>query len=604
MRDIIRVAVSTKRLVELAAARGVAGLKKKWLHNCFWSLVFASSLCISVVAQNAPAQSGQGQNQSSPASSGSEPADSSSTNALAKPVSQAQKQRNAKALKHELSNSYKRWLNEDVVYIITPEELAAFKQLSNDEEREQFIEQFWLRRDPTPDTPENEFREEHYRRIAYANENFPAGKPGWMTDRGRIYIIWGPPDSIDLHPAGGYYERPMEEGGGDTSTFPFEDWHYRHLEGLGDDITLEFVDPCMCNDYHLTFDANEKDALLHTPGAGNTDYENMGLANRNDRMNPFSANPGPLQGMQNAKIFDKVSMVARVQAPPPVKFKDLEEVVTHKITANLMPFDARADFVKVTDDTVLVPITVDIKNKDITFVEKDGIQRGAVNLFGRVTGLTGRVAQTFEDTVQVDVPTDLLEKTVSHSSLYWKAVPLRAGRYRVDLVVKDVNSDRTGTWSRGILVPEYTDDKLASSSLILADHLERTPTKDVGAGSFVIGQTKLLYPRLNAPDGKPPSFNRDQRLSFWMQVYNLQTDEKTKKPSAVINYEIVNVNNNQRVMQDSESSEKKGYVGDQVTLEKTVVLNNIPPGLYKLTIKVEDNLSKQQIEPSVQFIVQ
>jgi GWxTD domain-containing protein len=514
------------------------------------------------------------------------------------------KQKHNKALKHELSQTYKRWLNQDVVYIITPEELSAFKQLTNDEERDQFIEQFWLRRDPTPDTPENEFREEHYRRIAAANEKFPAGKEGWRTDRGRIYIIWGPPDSIDAHPTGGYYERPMEEGGGDTSTFPFEDWHYRHLEGVGDDITLEFVDPCICNDYHLTYDANEKDALLHTPTAGNTDYENMGLASRTDRMSPFSANPGPLQGMQNAKIFDKMNTLARVQAPPPVKFKDLDEVVTHKISLNLMPFEARADFVKVTGDTVLVPVTLELRNKDITFAQKDGIERGAVNIYGRVTSLTGKVAQTFEDTVQVDVPQDLLEKTVNHSSLYWKAIPLRAGRYRLDLVVKDVNSDRAGTWSRGIVVPEYTDDKLASSSLILADRLERTATKDAGSGNFVIGQTKLVYPKLDTLEGQPPSFHHDQRLSFWMQVYNLQTDEKTKKPSATFQYEIVNMNNHQRVLQDAESTEKKGDVGEQVTLEKTIVLNNIPPGLYKLTIKVEDNLSKQQIEPSINFVVQ
>ena len=170
--------------------------------------------------------------------------------------------------------------------------------------------------------------------------------------------------------------------------------------------------------------------------------------------------------------------------------------------------------------------------------------------------------------------------------------------------MKDVNSDRAGTWSRGIVVPEYSDDKLAASSLILADHLERTATKEVGAGSFVIGETKLVYPRLDSSDGKPPSFDRSQRLSFWMQVYNLQTDEKTKKPSADFNYEIVNVDNHHLVLYDSESTEKKGSVGEQVTLEKTVVLNNIPPGVYKLTVKVEDNLSKQQIQPSVNFIVQ
>ena len=92
-------------------------------------------------------------------------------------MSDKQKKSNAKALKQELGSTYKKWLNQDVRWIITPEEQSAFKQLSNDEERDQFIEQFWLRRDPTPDTPENEYKEEHYRRIAYANEHFPAGKP-------------------------------------------------------------------------------------------------------------------------------------------------------------------------------------------------------------------------------------------------------------------------------------------------------------------------------------------------------------------------------------------------------------------------------------------
>jgi GWxTD domain-containing protein len=568
------------------------------------SLIALLTLSLLAAGQN---DSGSGGNSASIKSSATTSGQSSSIGTAdpqAQPLTTQQKQRNSKALKQELSQTYKNWLNEDVVYIITPEEKSAFKQLSNDEERDQFIEQFWLRRDPTPDTPENEYREEHYRRIAYANENYPSGIPGWKTDRGRIYIIWGAPDDIELHPTGGYYERPMQEGGGTTSTFPFEVWHYRDLQGIGQDVYLEFVDPCICNEYHLTSDPNEKDALLHVPTAGMTEYEQLGLASKTARMNPFAANEGPMGDMENTKIFDKVSMISRVQGPPPVKFKDLEEVVNHKINVNLMPFDVRTDLVKVTDDTVLVPVTLEVKNKNITFVDKDGIERGAVNIFGRVTGITGRIAQTFEDTVQVDVAPDLLEKTMNRSSLYWKTVPLRPGRYRIDLVVKDVNGDRTGTWSRGIVVPEYADDKLSTSSLILADHLERTPTKEAGAGNFIIGQTKLAYPRLDAADGTPPSFSRDQRLSFWMQVYNLQTDEKTKKPSAKFEYEIVNVNSSQRVLQDSESTESKGYMGEQVTLEKTVVLNNIQPGTYKLTVKVEDNLSKQEIAPSVRFVVQ
>jgi GWxTD domain-containing protein len=578
-----------------------------WSFSLF---VLISLSALVAVAQSAAAPSSTDQSAKTSDSSAktngtaaqAQPAGQSS-DPLKRPLSEKEKQKNSKALKQELSSTYKKWLNQDVVYIITPEEKAAFKQLSNDEERDQFIEQFWLRRDPTPDTPENEYKEEHYRRIAYANEHFGAGIPGWKTDRGRIYIIWGPADQVESHPTGGTYDRPQEEGGGTTTTYPYEDWRYRYLEGVGQNVELEFVDPCSCGDYHLTTDVNEKDALLHTPG-GATMQEQMGLGNRADRMDPFAANASPVQGLQNSKEFDKLEMMAKVQAPPAVKFKDLEEVVSHKINVNLMPFEVRTDYVRVTDDTVLVPVTVQVKNKDITFVSKDGIQRGTVNIFGRVTGITGRVAQTFEDTVQVDVPQDLLERTLEHSSLYWKAVPLRPGRYRIDIVAKDVNGDRVGTWSHGIMVPEYSDDKLASSSLILADRMEKVATKNVGSGSFILGETKLAYPHLDGADGKPASFKHDQRMSLWMQVYNLQTDDKTKKPSAKIEYEIVNLANNQPVLHASESTDTMGNVGDQVTLEKSLALDTFQPGLYRLTVKVDDNVSKQQIAPSVRFAIE
>ena len=179
---------------------------------------------------------------------------------LKRAPTEKQKKQQKRNLNIELSKTYKKWLNEDVVWIITDEERAAFKQLSNDEERDNFIEAFWQRRDPTPDTEENEYKEEHYRRIAYANEHFAAGIPGWKSDRGRIYIMYGPADEVDSHPSGGTYERPIEEGGGETSTFPFEDWRYRYLEGIGQEIIIEFVDTCMCGDYHMTIDRSEKDA--------------------------------------------------------------------------------------------------------------------------------------------------------------------------------------------------------------------------------------------------------------------------------------------------------------------------------------------------------
>src|SRR5258708_14281713 len=117
------------------------------------------------------------------------------------------------------------------------------------------------------------------------------------------------------------------------------------------------------------------------------------------------------------KQFDRLEQFAKLQAAPAVKFKDLEEVVRHKITVNLMPFDVRADFVKVTSDTVLVPVTIQIKNRDVTFQNNDGVERGTVNIFGRVTTLTGKIVQTFEDAVQVDVPVHLLPKTPANSSV-------------------------------------------------------------------------------------------------------------------------------------------------------------------------------------------
>src|SRR5580698_8966120 len=320
--------------------------------------------------------------------------DKSQTDPLKRPIPEAQKKANARALKQELSKTYKKWLSEDVAWIITDEERKAFMQLSNDEERDQFIEAFWLRRDPTPDTEENEFKEEHYRRIAYANEHFAAGIPGWKTDRGHMYIVFGPPDEIDSHPSGGSYERPQEEGGGETSTFPFETWRYRYIEGIGQEVIIEFVDTCMCNDYHMTIDRSEKDALKYTPNAGLTLYEQMGLSSKTNRFTNGGLEQlgtGPFNQDLQTKEFDRLEQFAKLQAAPAVKFKDLEEIVSHKITYNLMPFDVRADFVRVTSDTVLVPITIQIKNRDITFQNKDGIERGTVNIFGRVTSLAGRL---------------------------------------------------------------------------------------------------------------------------------------------------------------------------------------------------------------------
>ncbi len=525
---------------------------------------------------------------------------------LKRPLSDKQKKQNSKSLKIELSKTYKKWLDEDVRWIITDEEQKAFKLLSNDEERDQFIEAFWQRRDPTPDTVENEFKEEHYRRMAYANEHFAAGIPGWKSDRGRIYIMYGPADEIESHPSGGSYERPMDEGGGETSTYPFEDWRYRYLEGVGQEIIVEFVDTCMCGDYHMTMDRSEKDALLNIPNAGLTLYEQMGMASKADRFSGGGLErlgTGPFTSGNQTKQFDRLEQFYKLQKPPAVKFKDLEEVVSHKINVNMMPFDVRTDFVRVTSDTVLVPVTVQVKNRDVTFVNKDGVQRGTVNIFIRVTTLTGKIVQTDENTVQVDVPAELLPKVTENSSVYWKALPLRPNLYRIDVAVKDLNGDRSGLWSSRLQVPSYDDDRLSSSSLIVADIMAPVSTKEIGTGQFVIGNTKVR-PRVGAANGKPVIFKRNQKVYFWMQVYNLGTDDKTHKPSATVEYNVINAATNKAVIHTVESTEQMGNIGDQVTLEKPLSASSLEPGVYRIQIKVNDNISKQTVDPSATFAVE
>ncbi|HEY0162496.1 MAG TPA: GWxTD domain-containing protein [Edaphobacter sp.] len=513
-----------------------------------------------------------------------------------------------KALRQELKGVYKRWLDEDVRWIITDQEMQAFKSLANDEERDTFIENFWLRRNPNPDSPDNEYRDEHYRRIAYANEHYAAGKPGWKTDRGHIYIAYGKPDSIESHPSGGNYERPMDEGGGNTSTYPFETWHYRYLQGIGDNIDIEFVDTCMCGDYHMTIDRSEKDALKYVPGAGATLYEQMGQASKTDRFSGGGLEQlgtGPMSSMNQSKQFDRLNQYAKLMAAPEIKFKDLEAyMVSSKIlTGPPFLFDVRTDYVKVTNDTILVPITLQIRNKDITFQNKDGVATGVVNILGRVSNLNHRIIQPFEDTVTVQVPSELLGRTQNNASVYWKSIPLRPGLYKVDIVIKDVNNpDHIGRWQRSINVPKYDDDRLAASSLILADQMERVPSKDIGAGNFVIGNTRIR-PRVSTGGVTPVTFHRDQSLNFWMQVYNLGIDEKSKQNGAKIEYQVTNLANNQMILQSEELTSKTNPNADQVTLERSMPLASLEPGKYQITIKVDDGITKQQIAESAPFVV-
>ncbi len=521
---------------------------------------------------------------------------------VAKPLSEKEKRKREEKLRKELETPFRKWLNEDVTYIITDEERTAFKRLQTDEEREQFIEQFWLRRDPTPDSSENEFKEEHYRRIAYSNERFASGIPGWKTDRGRIYIAFGPADEVESHPSGGTYERPIEEGGGTTSTFPFEKWRYRWIEGIGSDIIIEFVDPTMTGEYRMTMDPSEKDALLYVPNAGLTMYEQMGLSSKTDR---FSRTDGTRLGTGNQPLpmrmnqFERLQQFARLQKPPNVKFKDLEAAVSSTIKYNLLPLRVRADYMRMTNSTILTNVTALLEKKDLQFQDKDGVSKSIVNIYGRITSMSRRVVNVFEDVVSSEVPTSLLQEATKGSALYQKSIPLPPGTYRLNLVVKDIVGGNMTNYELALNVPRYEEEKLAMSSLVLADVIEKVPTKSIGTGQFVIGSSKVR-PRLGE------TFKRDEKMGIYLQLYNFAADEKTQKPNATVEYEVTKNGDNKKIFDFKEEVAKAdGASAQQYTIEKILPLQNLEPGEYTLKMKVTDrNANNAVLTPSATFKVQ
>ncbi len=510
--------------------------------------------------------------------------------------------KNLKKLEKELATPYKKWLEEEVPYIISDEERSAFLQLQTNEEREQFIEAFWQRRDPTPDTVENEFKEEHYRRIAYANERFSSGIPGWRTDRGRIYIMWGPPDEIESHSAGSTYNRPMSEGGGQTTVYGFDDWTYHYMEGIGQNITIEFVDPTGTGEFHITMDPGEKDAMSHVPGGGPSLLEQMGLSTQAARFTQSNGSTAPLGiaqmngggGLESQNEFTRLEQFAKVQAPPPVKFKDLEEVVSSRILRNQISFDYRFDFMRITGDTILVPVTVQIQNKQMTFRDRDGVQSASLNLFGRISSMTGRVIQTFEDVIQRDFPDTLLESSLKGFSIYQKAVPLRPGLYKLDLVMKDVNSGNVGVVNTRLAVSPIPDDKLEASSLILADQMEPVSSKDVGVGQFVLGSTKVR-PKLDA------EFHTDQALDVYLQFYNLKVDDKTHKNNVSMDFKVTQ--GDQTVAHEVKTGDQLQQNGEQVTFQQVIAAKTLPPGKYKLQIQATDLVANQTVSRTADFTV-
>jgi GWxTD domain-containing protein len=498
----------------------------------------------------------------------------------------------ARNYKPELKDAYKRWLNTDVDYIITKDEKRAFLALQTDEERENFIENFWRRRDPNPDTEENEYREEYYERIAYANEHYSSGIPGWKTDRGRIYIAWGKPDSVESHPSGGAYDRPSYEGGGSTTTYPFEVWWYRHLDNVGDGIEIEFVDPTGTGEYRIARDANEKDALATVPGAGLTTAEQLGLSNKGDRgMN------GGQQGFQREQDtpFRRMEIITSLQRPPSVKFSDLQSSLTDSpvVDNNPLDFDLRVDFFRQSDDRVIATFTVQAENKELQFKDQGGLETARMNIFGRITAVSGKRSGIFEDSVTTNATAQELADLREKKSVYQKAIALTPGTYKVDVVVRDVESGNKGIVNMGFTVPRYDDKKLSTSSLILASKLRSTTERDIG-GQFVIGNAKVI-PNLAG------TYKQGQEVGIYLQVYNAGIDQTTLRPAVDVEYILTR--SGKEVMRQAEDWSGLSDSGQRLTLARLLPTDAMPLGDYEIKIVTKDKVGGQVIENKGKFTI-
>ena len=501
-----------------------------------------------------------------------------------------------KKLAKELNPDDTNWLLNEVPDIITDAERRAFLELGTEEEREQFKEIFWRDRNPEPESPVNSVREEHYRRLAYADEHFASGIAGRKTDRGRIYIIWGPPDEIESHPTGGTYDRPPEQGGGSTSTYPWELWRYRHLEGIGENIEIEFVDATGSGEYRMALDPCEKDALVHVPGAGSSLSELLGRSSKAGRFTNSNGTTCPMPlGSQSASMneFDAMDRYFRVQRPPE-RFKDLEEKVSSRIVHNQIHMDYRIDFLRVTSNTVLVPITVQVPNSDLSFQSKQGVHSAVLNVYGRITTPGGVVVQTFEDVISRDFPESLFLSSLSLTSIYQKSVPLRSGLYRLDVVIKDTLSGKIGVFNTALRVPRFEDGKLDASSLILADQIEKVASSQTGAGQFVLNSYKVR-PRLSQ------QFSSTDKLGIFLQLYNLKLDDSLHKTSVSVAYRITK--DQQEVWRAVETADHLHQGGEQLTIERMIPVASLVPGRYTIEVTAIDLLTNETVIRTADFTV-
>ena len=500
--------------------------------------------------------------------------------------SQAQNYRGAQSpdqksrkVKQEPNKAFKQWIKE-VDPILTPPEREAFDKLRTDEEREQFIGEFWRKRDPDPDTEENEYKDEYYERIAYANEHFTSGKPGWLTDRGRIYLRFGKPDEIESHPSGGQYQRAYWEGPGSATTYPFERWFYRHLPNGRSGAEIEFVDPTGSGEYRIALNPFEKEV--------------SGLLSSSSpelRMGPGV----PDYKRQQDSPFEVMDLMRDLEEPPPINRRD-----THGVSADgpviddsVLSLEIKPHYFLQSDGKVITAFTIQTDNRELVFKDSGGLQMARLSIFGKVLSPTGRKIGAFEDSVETTATTSELAQTIQRKSVYAKAVLLAPGRYRLDLLVRDVWSGARAFEHFAFTVPKFDATKLEISSIVLAAKLESLKDQP-GMSPFTIGMTKVV-PNVSA------IYHRGAPVGIYLQVYNAGIDQTTLRPAVDVEYAVLK--DGKELSRQTEDWNGLSDVGARLTLARLIDTRDLALGEYEIQIRIRDQVTNQTLSPATRFTV-
>ena len=495
-------------------------------------------------------------------------------------------------VKEEPNKVYKQWISDHEL-ILTQAERDAWKKLETDEEREKYIEEIWRSRDPDPDTTENEFKDEFYQRVAYANEHFSSGKPGRMTDRGRIYIKFGKPDSIESHPTGGSYEREPWEGGGSTTTFPFERWFYRYIPNVSSGVELEFVDPTGSGEFRLAKNPDEKDALIHI-GGGPTWDELTGLADRSQRLMNLGG-----YGLSNCRRaqdcpFEVLDRLRGLEQDLPNTRNGIGTITnTPTVDDSTLDFDSQINFFRLSDNRVVAHLTLQTDNSQLSFADSGGLQTARMNILGWITTVTDRRVGKFEESVSTTATAEELSTTRMRKSAYGRAFILPPGRYRVDIILRDVESGAMGVRRVGFEVPKFPEDRLSASDILLASKLEKM---EAGAPitQFVIGTTKVI-PSLSRV------FRRNDPVGVYLQVYNAAIDQTTLRPAADAEYVLLK--DGKELNKQVEDWHQIDDAGQRLTLTRLIDTRSLASGQYEIQVRIRDHVSGQTIARSATFTI-